>query len=81
LQCYFPSSITDNKNSSTQQRNQKNNQHTIKKQQKPDKKNKADSKINYVLAPKKILEKRMEIKESVKAEKEKSFQKSSKCFV
>lgn len=78
--------FADNKNSSSQGnfKTQKNNQQTIKKaNQKPDKKNRknkaeSDNKIHYVLPPKKILEKRKEIKDLERSEKQKTFQKQSK---
>lgn len=63
--------FADDKSSS----NQKNNQHKVRK----GKNTVDDNKIHYVLAPKKIAEKREQIKNTEKEEKQKSHLKQSKC--
>lgn len=78
-------SITDNnkpKKNSSQEKKGKNNR-TIKKnapQKKAPRITDEDKKINYVLNPKKIQEKMMEVKEMERQAKEKSYQTQSEHY-
>lgn len=80
-------SVTDDnkaqsKTSSQQQKKSKNNRTITKKspQKKATRISDEDKKINYVLNPKKIREKMMEVKEMERREKEKSYQTQSEHY-